>query len=418
MNPAQPDPSKPTIYLDYQATTPCDERVVEKMVPYFGVKYGNPHSRNHKYGWEAEEATERARKQIGDAVNAPAKSIIFTSGATEANNLALKGCAMYMRAQYGKNHLITTNTEHKCVLESMKALEKQGFAVTYVQVNREGLIAVKDIEERITERTCLVSVAMVHNEIGVVQPIEEIGEVCERYGVYLHTDAAQALGKVAVDVEKMKIDLMSISAHKMYGPKGVGALYVRNRALGNKRRVRLHAMQSGGGQERGFRSGTLPTPLCVGMGEAADIAERERSTECARIQKYFDYFVNHMEESLDHVYLNGSRACRVPHNVNMSFRFVEGESVMVSVPDLAFSSGSACTSASLEPSYVLKALGVNEELAHTSLRFGFGRYTQEADVKYAAQKIIEAVKDLRERSPLYEMYLEGVDLAAIKWDSH
>ena len=402
------------IYMDYQATTPCDSRIVEKMLPYFGILYGNPHSRNHKYGWEAESAIESARQSIANAINAPSNTIIFTSGATEANNLAIKGCALFT----DKKHIITTNIEHKCVLESCASLEDRGYDVTYLAVNNEGLISVEDVERAIRPDTFLVSVIAVHNEIGVIQPISEIGELCNERGIYFHTDAAQALGKIKLDVAQMKVDFLSLSAHKFYGPKGIGALYINNRSTKNKRRPRIYPLLSGGGQERGIRSGTLPTPLCVGMGHAAELAESLREEEWRICKGYSDYFIDQINTNLDEVYLNGSRTHRVPHNLNLGFRFVEGESLMMKIPDIAVSSGSACTSASLQGSYVLRALGVKDELAHTSLRFGFGRLLKMEDIQYTATRIIDAVKFLRNKSALYEMYCEGINLDEVQWSGH
>jgi cysteine desulfurase len=403
--------------MDHGATTPCDPSVFDAMLPYFMELYGNAHSRNHKYGWDADSAVEHAREQVASVIGATPKSIVFTSGATESNNLAIKGCAQFLRASSGKDHLITTRIEHKCVLESFAELERKGFSVTYLPVKRDGLLDIDVLKGAITERTGLVSVIAVHNEIGVVQSLQEIGEVCKEHQVYFHTDAAQAIGKIPVDVDKIGADLMSISAHKVYGPKGVGALYARtnNQAKG---RLRVYPLFSGGGQERGLRSGTLPVPLCVALGKAMELAESLRESECAQYQKYFDYFVDYILERLDNTYLNGSRTQRVPHNINMSFRFVEGESLMGKVPYLAVSSGSACTSSSLEPSYVLKELGVSDELAHTSIRFGLGRATTMDDVERVAADIVKYVRELREMSPLYEMHRDGIDIDAIEWAEH
>lgn len=399
------------VYLDVQATTPCDPRVVEKMIPYFTEKFGNAHSRNHPYGWEAEDAIEEARGHVASMIGADAKEIIFTSGATEANNLAIKGVAQF----YGdkKKHIITVVTEHKCVLDTCRHLEQQGFSVTYLPVQTSGLIDMQQLAEAITEQTCLVSIMAVNNEIGVIQPLAEIGALCRAKGVFFHTDCAQAAGKIDLDVEAMKIDLMSISAHKMYGPKGIGALYVRR-----KPRVRLVPQMNGGGQERGLRSGTLPTPLCVGFGEACRIAKLEMHDEMQRIEKMYQKFIKGVRTQLDEVYLNGDEKRRIPGNINMSFAFVEGEGLMMAMKDLAVSSGSACTSASLEPSYVLRSIGVGEELAHTSLRIGFGRFTTEDDVDYALERITAAVKKLRDISPLYEMAKQGIDLKSIQWAEH
>ena len=399
------------IYLDYQATTPCDPRVVEAMLPYFTERFGNPHSRNHYYGWEAEEAVEKAREDIAAIIGADSKEIVFTSGATESNNLALKGVAHFYREK--KNHIITVVTEHKCVLDSCRHLEQEGFQVTYLPVQKNGLIRLDELEAAITEQTALVSVMAVNNEIGVIQPVAEIGAICRKHGVFFHTDAAQAVGKIPLDVNAMNIDLMSISAHKIYGPKGIGALYVRRRP-----RVRLQALIHGGGQERGMRSGTLATPLCVGMGEACRIAKEEMGAEAERLRGLRDRLLKGVSARLPEVYLNGDPELRIPGNLNISFAFVEGEGLMMGVKDIAVSSGSACTSASLEPSYVLRALGLDAEMAHTSLRIGIGRFTTEKDVDYAINHIVEAVSRLRELSPLWEMHLEGIDIKSIEWADH
>jgi len=404
------EPKKP-IYLDYQATTPMDPRVLDAMLPYFVEKFGNPHSRNHAYGWEAEEAVEKARKQVADLIGADEREIIFTSGATESNNLALTGVARFYKDR--KNHIVTVVTEHKCVLDTCRHLEMEGFEVTYLPVRQNGLIDLDVLKQAITPKTVMVSVMAVNNEIGVIQPLEEIGHICREHGVFFHTDAAQAFGKIPLDVNRMNIDLMSISGHKIYGPKGIGALFVRR-----KPRVRLVPLIHGGGQERGFRSGTLPTPLCVGLGEAAAIAKREMTAEAERLKKLRDRFYERIMSRLPEVYLNGDLENRIPGNLNLSFAYVEGEGLMMGIKDLSVSSGSACTSASLEPSYVLRALGVDEELAHTSLRIGFGRFTTEAEVDYAADRIIEAVQKLREMSPLWELAQEGIDLKSIQWAAH
>ena len=399
------------IYLDYQATTPVDKRVIDKMLPYFGEIYGNPHSRNHSFGWEAEQAVEVARENVANIIGANPKEIIFTSGATESNNLAIKGLADF----YGdkKNHIITCVTEHKCVLESCRLLSERGFEVTYLQVNKDGLIDLKDLESKINEKTLLVSIMGVHNEIGVIQPLKEIGDICRKNSVFFHTDCAQAIGKIKINVDEMNIDLLSISGHKIYAPKGVGALYVRR-----KPRVRISAMMSGGGQERGMRSGTLSPALCVGLGEACKICADEIDEESKRITKLKNILLEGIRGECDDIFINGSETDRVPGNINLSFAYVEGESLMMGIKNLAVSSGSACTSASLEPSYVLKALGVSEELAHTSLRIGIGRYTSEKDVRDAVKVIVNEVKRLRSLSPLWEMAQEGVDISKIKWASH
>ncbi len=399
------------IYLDYQATTPCDERVVEKMIPYFTQNFGNPHSRNHSYGWEAETAVEHAREQIANLINADPREVIFTSGATESNNLAIKGVTDFHKSK--KNHIITCVTEHKCVLDSCRHLEEKGFKVTYLPVQQNGLVDLDLLRNAITDQTILVSIMMVNNEIGVIQPISEIGKICREHGVYFHTDAAQAVGKIPIDVEAMNIDLLSISGHKIYGPKGIGALFVRR-----KPRVRLNAMITGGGQERGMRSGTLPTPLCVGLGEACAIAKVEMVTENERIKNLFDRLYKGLQENLDEIYINGDVTNRIPGNLNISFAYVEGEGLMMGIKDLAVSSGSACTSASLEPSYVLRALGVEEELAHTSLRLGIGRFTTEAEIDQAIASITASVNKLRAMSPLWDMAQEGIDIKSIQWAAH
>lgn len=398
-------------YLDYQSTTPCDPRVVDAMLPYFTEKFGNPHSRNHHYGWEAEGAVEEARAQVAHLIGANPKEVIFTSGATESNNLALKGAISFYGSE--KKHIITTTIEHKCILDTCRHLEEEGYEVTYLPVQPNGLVDLDLLEQAIRPDTLMVSIIAVHNEIGVIQPLKKIGEITRRKGIFFHTDAAQATGKIEINVEEMNIDLLSISGHKIYGPKGIGALYVRR-----KPRVRLNAMINGGGQERGMRSGTLPTPLCVGLGAACAIAENEMGAEKARLQELFDYFVDKIFSALPDVYLNGERHQRYPGNINISFAYVEGEGLMMGLKDLAISSGSACTSASLEPSYVLRALGVGEELAHTSLRIGFGRFTTKEDVTYAADRIIKEVNRLRDMSPLWEMAQNGIDISQIKWAQH
>lgn len=399
------------IYLDYQASTPCDPRVLEKMLPYFCSVYGNPHSRNHVYGWLAEEAIELARHQVADLINADEREIIFTSGATESNNLAIKGVASFYGDQ--RRHIITCVTEHKCVLESCRTLEKQGFNVTYLPVQKNGLIDMNLLEASLCADTLLVSIMAVNNEIGVIQPIKEIGALCRANNVFFHTDAAQAVGKIEIDVEAMNIDMLSLSGHKMYAPKGIGALYVRR-----KPRVRLNTLISGGGQERGMRSGTLPTPLCVGLGQAAFIAKNEMAEETKRVKILSDRILTEIQKKLPEVYLNGDHEKRVPGNLNLSFAYVEGEGLMMGIKELSVSSGSACTSASLEPSYVLRAIGVEEGLAHTSIRFGIGRFTTTSEVNQAIEKIIKAVERLRHMSPLWEMAQEGIDIKSIKWASH
>ena len=399
------------LYFDYQATTPTDPRVVEAMLPYFNQSFGNPHSRSHCYGWSAEEAVEQARADVAALIGADAKDIIFTSGATESNNLAIKGWAEFDGNQ-GK-HIITLQTEHKCVLDSCRALEMQGYKVTYLPVQKNGLVDLQALEAAITPDTVLVSVMAVNNEIGVIQPLKEIGALCRTKGVKFHTDAAQAYGKIALHVDEMNIDMMSISGHKIYGPMGIGALYVRR-----KPRVRLKAQMSGGGQERGMRSGTLPTPLCVGLGKAAEIAKAEMVNETSRLNKLRESLWTTLKNRLPDIYLNGDEAQRIPGNLNISFAYVEGESMMMAIKGLAVSSGSACTSASLEPSYVLRALGVTEDLAHTSIRFGFGRFTTEAEIATAADQICAAVEKLRAMSPLWEMAQDGIDISKIEWAGH
>jgi cysteine desulfurase len=399
------------IYLDYQSTTPCDPRVVEKMMPYFTTCFGNPHSRSHPHGWVAEEAVEAARSQVAKLINADAREIIFTSGATESNNLAIKGVAAFNKTK--KNHIITVVTEHKCVLDSCRHLEQEGFKITYLPVSPNGLIDLDQLKAAITPETVLVSVMAVNNEIGVIQPLAGIGKICRESGVFFHTDAAQAAGKIPLDVEAMNIDLLSISGHKIYGPKGVGALYVRR-----KPRVRLQALINGGGQERGMRSGTLPVPLCVGLGEACAIAEAEMEKNNTHIKALSDRLYQGLSAKLSNIVLNGDPIHRVPGNLNISFAYVEGEGLMMGIKDLSVSSGSACTSSSLEPSYVLRALGVEEEMAHTSIRFGLGRFTTEAEVDAALELVINAVERLREMSPLWEMAQEGIDLKSIKWSEH
>lgn len=399
------------IYLDYQSTTPCDPRVLETMIPYFTEEFGNPHSRSHAYGWRAEEAVETSRAKVAEILNADPREVIFTSGATESNNLALKGIAHFYKAQ--KDHIVTCVTEHKCVLDSCRHLEQEGFKITYLPVQKNGLIDLNSLREVITDRTSLVSIMAVNNEIGVIQPLAEIGKICREKGVFFHTDAAQAVGKILLDVEAMNIDLLSLSSHKLYGPKGVGALYVRR-----KPRVRLVSLIDGGGQERGMRSGTLSTPLCVGLGKACEIAAAEMNAENKTLFALRDRFYQKITAELEEVYINGDFDQRIPGNLNISFAHVEGEGLMMGIKDLAVSSGSACTSASLEPSYVLRALGVEVEMAHTSLRIGFGRFTTVEEIDIAAEKIIREVRRLREMSPLWEMSRQGIDLKSIQWAEH
>lgn len=401
---------KTPVYLDYAATTPVDKRVAEKMIPYLTETFGNPASNSHAFGWEAEEAVEKARADIAALINADPKEIVFTSGATESDNLAIKGAANFYKTK-GK-HLITVKTEHKAVLDTMRELERQGFEVTYLGVQENGLIDLEELKAAIRDDTILISVMWVNNEIGVVQDIPAIGEICRERKIVFHVDAAQACGKVPVDVEAAKIDLLSMSAHKVYGLKGIGALYVRR-----KPRVRLEAQMHGGGHERGFRSGTLPTHQIVGMGEAFRIAKEELEQDMAHYRKLRDIFLKGIE-GIEEVYINGDLGHRAPNNLNVSFNFVEGESLIMAVKELAVSSGSACTSASLEPSYVLRALGRNDELAHSSLRITFGRMTTEEEVQFAAELIKSKIGKLRELSPLWEMFKDGIDLNSIEWAAH
>ncbi|OHR45405.1 cysteine desulfurase IscS [Neisseria sp. HMSC070E12] len=401
---------KTPVYLDYAATTPVDKRVAEKMIPYLTETFGNPASNSHAFGWEAEEAVEKARADIAALINADPKEIVLTSGATESDNLAIKGAANFYKTK-GK-HLITVKTEHKAVLDTMRELERQGFEVTYLGVQENGLIDLEELKAAIRDDTILISVMWVNNEIGVVQDIPAIGEICRERKIIFHVDAAQACGKVPVDVEAAKIDLLSMSGHKVYGPKGIGALYVRR-----KPRVRLEAQMHGGGHERGFRSGTLPTHQIVGMGEAFRIAKEELEQDMAHYRKLRDIFLKGIE-GIEEVYINGDLEHRAPNNLNVSFNFVEGESLIMAVKELAVSSGSACTSASLEPSYVLRALGRNDELAHSSLRITFGRMTTEEEVQFAAELIKSKIGKLRELSPLWEMFKDGIDLNSIEWAAH
>ncbi|XP_078364788.1 cysteine desulfurase-like isoform X2 [Oculina patagonica] len=399
------------LYLDAQATTPLDPRVLDAMMPYSVYYYGNPHSRTHAYGWESEQAVEHARKQVADLISADPKEIIFTSGATESNNISVKGVARFYKKN--KKHVITTQTEHKCVLDSCRALEGEGFDVTYLPVMKNGLIDLQELEEAIRPDTSLVSIMTVNNEIGVTQPVKEIGALCRKNKIFFHTDAAQAVGKIPVDVNELKIDLMSISGHKIYGPKGVGALYIRKRP-----RVRVEPIQSGGGQERGMRSGTVPHVLAVGLGAACEVSQEEMEYDHKRVTELSNRLVNTITANLTHVIRNGDPEHSYPGCVNLSFAFVEGESLLMALKDVALSSGSACTSASLEPSYVLRAIGADEDLAHSSIRFGIGRFTTEEEIDYTVERTIKHVKRLREMSPLWEMVQEGVDLKTIKWSQH
>ncbi|KJV59219.1 cysteine desulfurase IscS [Rickettsia felis str. Pedreira] len=410
MNPQLNNPNLP-IYMDYQATTPLDPRVMEAMLPYFTTKFGNPHSRSHSFGWEAENAVEEARSRVARLIGADTKEIIFTSGATESNNLAIKGIAKF----YGnkKNHIITVVSEHKCVLDACRHLEQEGIKITYLPIKPNGIIDLETLKNAITDQTMLVSVMAVNNEIGVVQPLKEIGKICRERGVFFHSDIAQGFGKIPIDVNEFNIDLASISGHKIYGPKGIGALYVRK-----KPRVRVTPLINGGGQERGMRSGTLPTPLIVGLGMAAEIAYSVMEKDTKHVNYLFDRFLNNIHNRISEVYLNGDKNQRYKGNINLSFAGVEGESIILAIKDLAVSSGSACTSASLEPSYVLRSMGIGEELAHTSIRFGIGRFTTEQEVDYAVDLICSKIDKLRELSPLWEMVQEGIDLKKIKWATH
>ncbi|RKP50449.1 IscS subfamily cysteine desulfurase [Trinickia fusca] len=398
------------IYMDYSATTPIDPRVVDKMIPYLREQFGNPASRSHSYGWAAERAVEEAREQVAALVNADPREIIWTSGATESDNLAIKGAAHFYKSR-GK-HVITVKTEHKAVLDTCRELEREGFDVTYLDVKSDGLVDLDTFKAALRPDTILVSVMSVNNEIGVIQDIEAIGEICREKGIIFHVDAAQATGKVEIDLNRLKVDLMSFSAHKTYGPKGIGALYVRR-----KPRVRIEAQMHGGGHERGMRSGTLATHQIVGMGEAFRIAREEMATENERIRMLRDRLLRGLSQ-MDEVYVNGDMERRVPHNLNLSFNFVEGESLIMAIKDVAVSSGSACTSASLEPSYVLRALGRNDELAHSSIRFTVGRFTTEQEVDYVVDLLKNKIGKLRDLSPLWEMHQDGIDLSTIKWAAH
>jgi cysteine desulfurase len=401
---------KAPIYLDYSATTPVDPRVADRMIPWLVERFGNPASRSHAYGWDAEEAVENARSEVAKLVGCDPKEIVWTSGATESDNLALKGAAHFYKTK-GK-HLVTMKTEHKAVLDTMRELEREGFEVTYLDPEPNGLVDLGKLQAALRPDTILVSVMLVNNEIGVIQPIAELGEICRAKGIIFHVDAAQATGKVAIDLGELKVDLMSFSAHKTYGPKGIGALYVRR-----KPRVRIEAQTHGGGHERGLRSGTLPTHQIVGMGEAFRIARLEMATENERIRMLRDRLLAGIR-GMEEVYVNGDLERRVPHNLNVSFNFVEGESLIMGMKELAVSSGSACTSASLEPSYVLRALGRNDELAHSSIRFTLGRFTTPEDIDFAVKLIQERIGKLREMSPLWEMYKDGVDLNSVQWAAH
>ena len=399
------------IYLDYSATTPVDPRVADKMIPYLVEKFGNPASRSHSFGWEAEAAVEEARAQVAALVNADPKEIVWTSGATESNNLAIKGAASFYASTKGK-HIITVKTEHKAVLDTVREMERQGFEATYLDVLENGLVDLDAFKAALRPDTVLASVMLVNNEIGVIQPIEALGEICREKGVVFHVDAAQATGKVNIDLAKLKVDLMSFSAHKTYGPKGIGALYVRR-----KPRIRLEPQIHGGGHERGFRSGTLPTHQIVGMGEAFRLAREEMAQENKRIGALRDRLLKGLSD-IDAVFVNGDLERRVPHNLNMSFAYVEGESMIMAIKDLAVSSGSACTSASLEPSYVLRALGREDELAYSSIRFTLGRFTTEGEIDFTINLLHKKIGKLRELSPLWEMVQEGIDLSSVQWAAH
>ncbi len=398
------------IYLDYSATTPVDPRVADKMIPYLVEDYGNPASRSHPYGWTAEKAVENARKEVAKLVNADPREIVWTSGATESNNLAIKGAANFYSSK-GK-HILTLATEHKAVIDAVRELERQGFTATYLEPEPNGLVDIEKFKAAIQPDTVLASVMLVNNEIGVIQDLEAIGNLCREKGVIFHVDAAQATGKVVIDLEKLPVDLMSFSAHKTYGPKGVGALYVRR-----KPRIRIEAQMHGGGHERGMRSGTLATHQIVGMGEAFRLAREEMATENERIRMLRDKLLNGLQE-IEESYINGDINQRIPHNLNISFNYVEGESLIMAIKGIAVSSGSACTSASLEPSYVLRALGRSDELAHSSIRFSIGRFTTEADVDYTINLLKEKIGKLRELSPLWDMFKEGIDISKVEWAAH
>ena len=401
------------IFLDNHSTTPMDPRVLDTMLPYFMEKFGNAASRNHAFGWAAEEAVENARKQIAKLIKADPKEIVFTSGATESDNLAVKG-VVEMYKEKG-NHIITASTEHRAVIDTAKALEAKGKATaTYLPVDKFGMVNPEDVRNAITDKTVLISVMLANNEIGTVNPVKEIGKIAKEKGILFHCDATQGVGKIPVDVQDMGIDLMSFSAHKIYGPKGVGALYVRKK----NPRVRIAAQMDGGGHERGMRSGTLPVPLIVGFGKACELCEQEMATESVRLAAMRDRLQAGIMKEIDEAYLNGHPTQRLPHNLNISFAYVEGESLLMGMKDIALSSGSACTSATLEPSYVLRALGVGVELAHSSIRFGLGRFNTDEEIDYTIKQVIETVNKLREMSPLYELAKEGVDLKSVQWAAH
>ena len=404
-------PEQKPLYLDAQSTTALDPRVLDTMLPYLTSYCGNPHSRTHQYGWESEAAMETARTQVAELIGADSKEIVFTSGATESNNISVKGVARFYAAK--KKHIITTQTEHKCVLDSCRQMEAEGFEITYLPVQESGLIDLELFEKSIRPDTGLVSIMTVNNEIGVIQPVAEIGRICRSKKIFFHTDAAQAVGKIPLDVNDMKIDLMSISGHKLYGPKGVGALYVRRRP-----RVRVDPIMSGGGQERGLRSGTVPTPLAVGLGAACELASSEMEYDQSHVTRLSQMLVTGIQDKLDKVVRNGDPASCYSGCVNLSFFCVEGESLLMALKDVALSSGSACTSASLEPSYVLRALGAQDDMAHSSIRFGIGRFTSEEEVQYTVERTVREVERLREMSPLWDMVQDGIDLKTIQWSQH
>ncbi|KWI50464.1 cysteine desulfurase [Burkholderia pseudomultivorans] len=403
-------PTSRPIYMDYSATTPVDPRVVEKMVPFLHAQFGNPASRSHSYGWEAEQAVEEARAHVAALLGADPREIVWTSGATEGNNLAIKGAAHFYQGR-GK-HIVTVKTEHKAVLDTCRELERQGFELTYLDVQQNGLLDLDALQQALRADTILVSVMLANNETGVIQPVAEIGAICRARGIVFHCDAVQAAGKIPVDVNALNVDLLTVTAHKVYGPKGIGALYVRR-----KPRVRIEAQMHGGGHERGMRSGTLPTHQIVGMGEAFRLAKEEMETESRRVGALRDRLLAGLS-TLDEVYVNGDLTQRIPHNLNVSFNFVEGESLIMGIKGVAVSSGSACTSASLEPSYVLRALGRSDELAHSSIRFTLGRFTTEAEVDDVIAQVRDTVGRLRALSPLWDMHLEGIDLSTIEWAAH
>lgn len=403
--------SKP-IYLDTQATSIVDPRVLDAMLPYMIECFGNPHSRTHQYGWESEKAVEKARSQVAQIIGADPKEVVFTSGATESNNISVKGVSRFYRTDQ-KRHIITSQIEHKCVLDSCRSLENEGFSVTYLPVRKSGLIDLDELAEAITSKTILVSIMTLNNEIGIIQPVEEIGKLCREKKVFFHTDAAQAVGKIPIDVNKLNIDLLSISGHKIYGPKGVGALYCRR-----KPRVRIEALQSGGGQERGIRSGTVPTPLVVGLGAACEVSENEMEEDLEHVTRLSKKLVERIQNNITDIHRNGDPEHTYPGCVNLSFSYIEGESLLMALKDVALSSGSACTSASLEPSYVLHALGADDELAHSSIRFGIGRFTTDEEIDFAVDQCIKHASRLRDLSPLWEMVQEGIDLKSIKWSQH